>query len=320
MAYSVNKQTLPAKPSGAFYWLTQNTLTGMARRKALAGYLFILPTFLGILIFTAGPVLFSFGLSFFSWDVISPAKFLGIDNYTRLWNDPVATSSFRNTVVFVLIAVSLQLTLSLLLAVAVTQKRMAKWLRLIFRSIFFLPLLTSGATIAIVISYMFQQDFGPINYYLGQLGLGHVRWLNSTQWSLIAIVITYVWHQLGFTFIVFLGGLGNISSDVLDAADVDGARGLGRLWFVTLPLLSPTLLFAGVVAVINALQVFNEPYVMTSGGPGDSSRTVVMVIQRSAFQNQEFGYASSIAVLLFLVILGVTGVQFWLGKKLVFYQ
>jgi len=320
MQSSLKKEQAPLKSSGLFSWLTDNTLTGMARRKALMGYLFVLPTMLGLLIFVIGPVLVSFGLSFFDWDIIGEAKFVGPKNYSRLVDDPVVLTSFRNTAVFVLVAVGFQMTLSLLLALAIQQKRMRTWARYLFRSIFFLPLLTSGATISIVLAYMFQREFGPINYYLGQIGISRISWLNSSQWSLITVALTYVWHQLGFTLIVFIGGLGNISREVQDAADVDGATGAFRLWFITLPLLSPTLLFAAVVGIINALQVFSEPFVMTKGGPGDSSRTVVMMIYQAAFQNLEVGYGSAITVILFAVIMAVTGLQFYLSKRWVYYQ
>jgi multiple sugar transport system permease protein len=167
---------------------------------------------------------------------------------------------------------------------------------------------------------MFHQDFGVINYYLKQLGIRPVPWLNDGGWALITVVITYVWQQIGFTFIVFLGGIGGISKDVLEAADLDGATGWRRFWDITLPMLSPTLLFAGVIGVIGALQVFSEPYVMTNGGPGDATRSVVMILYESAFSFLQIGYGSTIAVLLFLVILIITALQFRLSRSWIFYQ
>lgn len=128
-----------------------------------------------------------------------------------------------------------------------------------------------------------------------EVGIPPVAWLTSSSWSLVSSSITYVWHQVGFAFVIFLGGLANISQDILDAADVDGAHGWRRLWSITLPMLSPTLLFAAVIAVISALQIFAEPQIMTRGGPGDSSRTLVMMIYESAFQNLEIGYSAAIA-------------------------
>jgi multiple sugar transport system permease protein len=305
--------------TGLVGWLTENSMAGMARRRALLGYLFILPSLLGVLIFTAGPVLASFGLSLYEWNVINPAKFVGLDNYERLINDSRALKSFVTTGQFVALAVTLQLTVSLLLAMGVQNLRHAG-LRYVFRTAYFLPLLTSAASISIVLAYMFHQDFGVINYYLRQIGFDRIPWLNSPGWALIAIVLTYVWQHIGFTFIVFLGGLGGISRDVLEAADLDGASGWRRFWDVTLPMLSPTLLFATVIAVIDALQVFAEPFVMTNGGPGDATRTVVMIIYEAAFSFLMIGYGSAIAVLLFLIILLVTAIQFRLSNRWVFYQ
>jgi multiple sugar transport system permease protein len=299
--------------------LMSNTLSGMAKRKALMGYLFLAPTILGILIFTAGPVLASFGLSFYSWNVFKPPEFLGVENYVRMFKDQRVLIGFYNTFRFVLMAVSLQITLALALALAL-QKQVSTGLRYFFRSAFFLPLLMSGAAVSISLGYMFHREFGVINYYLVQLGLPRVSWLNDANTVMYTIVLTSVWHNVGFTFIIFVGGLSNISKEILDAADVDGAHGWNRIFYIILPMLSPTLLFAFVVGAIGALQVFQEPYIMTRGGPGDASRTAVMVMYESAFKNMELGYGSAITVILFLVIMIVTAFQFWLSKRWVFYQ
>ncbi|MEW5957949.1 MAG: sugar ABC transporter permease [Chloroflexota bacterium] len=308
-----------ARQVGFLGRLTENTLRGMAWRKALMGYLFILPTIAGILIFTAGPVLVSLGLSLYQWNVIQPAEFIGLENYWRFYNDAQALASFWNTVKFVVLAVSLDLVLGLLLALAVEQK-MPRGLRYYFRSAFFLPVLISAASISIVLAYMFQKEFGPINYYLGFLGIARIPWLTSSDWVLITVVLSYVWQHVGFTFILFIGGLSNIPREILEAADVDGSQGWRRVWDIILPLLSPTMMFAAVVGVISALQVFEHPFVLTRGGPGDASRTAVMIIYQSAFKNLEIGYGSTSAVFLFVVILLATAVQFWLSKRWVFYQ
>jgi len=319
MAQTTHSPSAPAARSGPIGWITENSLAGMARRRALLGYLFILPSLLGVLVFTAGPVIASFGLSLYQWNIIDPPTFIGLDNYERLANDTRVLQSFVTTGQFVVLAVSLQLVVSLLLAMGV-QSLKQTGLRYVFRTAYFLPLLTSAASISIVLAYMFHQDFGVINYYLGKVGVARIPWLNSSTWAMLAIVLTYVWQQIGFTFIVFLGGLSGISRDVLEAADLDGATGWRRFWDITLPMLSPTLLFAAVIAVIGALQVFAEPFVMTNGGPGDATRTVVMMIYESAFSFLQIGYGSAIAVLLFVVILLVTALQFRLSNKWVFYQ
>ncbi len=299
--------------------LTENTLTGVTRRKAVMGYLFLIPTLIGLLIFTIGPVLFSFGLSTFRWNVFTPPVFIGTENFQRMFSDTQVLTSFGNTFKFVAMAVILQNAFALFLALSV-QRITNKWLRYYFRSAFFVPLLMSGAAVAISLGYMYHREFGVINYYLSFLGVSRIPWLNSKDWVLITIVLTSVWHNVGFTFIAFLGGLANISQEVLDAAAVDGAHGWRRLRYIILPLLSPTLLFTIVTGVIGALQVFDEPYVMTRGGPGDASRTAVMVMYEAAFKNQELGYGSSIIVVLFILIMLVTFIQFRLAKRWVFYQ
>ncbi|TME89283.1 MAG: sugar ABC transporter permease [Chloroflexi bacterium] len=291
----------------------------MARRRALLGYVFLLPTFLGILVFSAGPVIVSLGLSFFAWNVFDPPEFLALDNYLRFFSDGRILIGFSNTAKMVSLAVIIEMVLAFALALGVQRTTRAA-LRYFFRSAFFLPLLTSAATISIVMAYMFHSQFGVINYYLGLLGVPRIPWLEQAQWALLSVVLVYVWHRLGFTFIVFSGGLGNLPKEVLEAADVDGATGWRRLWYIVLPMLSPSILFAAVTAIISGLQIFDEPFVMVKGGPGDATRTVVMLIYESAFKNIELGYAAAIAAMLFLVIMLVTAIQFRISKALVFYQ
>lgn len=312
-AVTTNRRT------GLMAWLTEPTLAGMRRRKALLGYLFVMPTILGILIFTAGPVLVSFGLSFYKWNVFRPPTFIGLDNYTRLLDDTRVMVSFANSAKFVILAISLQIVLALLLALALRQ-RMATWMRYYFRTAFLLPFLLSGAATGVVLSYLLHQEFGVVNYYLGMLGIPRIPWLTSSEVVLYTVVIAYLWQFVGFSLITMLGGLSNISSEVLDAAEVDGAHGWNWLWHIVLPMLSPTLLFSAVIGVIGGLQIFDQPYVMTRGGPGDASRTAVMTLYEAAFKNQEIGYASSIAVILFVVILAITAFQFAMSKRWVFYQ
>ena len=251
---------------GLLHWLMQDTMDGLRRRRALLGYMFLIPTLLGIFIFTAGPVFVSFGLSLFRWNIFKPPDFVELANYERLLNDVRIAISFGNTLKFTVFAVATQVSIGLLLAMGVhrvTQTAM----RYYFRTAFFLPLLMSGAAVAVVMGYIFHKEFGPLNYYLGLLGVQQIPWKTSADWVMVTIVIMSAWRNLGFTFVLFLGGLSNISREVLDAADVDGAQGLRRLWSVTIPLLSPQILFAAVTGVIGAVQVFEEPFIMTRGGP-----------------------------------------------------
>src|SRR5438874_1535365 len=239
----------PRHQAGPRGWLMEDSLAGMARRRALLGYLFLLPTLLGILVFSAGPVIVSLGLSFFEWNVFDPPAFLGVDNYTRFFSDNRILVGFSNTAKMVSLAVIIEMVLAFGLALGV-QRTTRSALRYFFRSAYFLPLLTSAATISIVMAYMFHSQFGVINYYLGLVGVPRIPWLEQAQWALLSVVLVYVWHRLGFTFIVFSGGLGNLPKEVLEAADVDGATGWRRLWYIVLPMLSPSILFAAVTASI----------------------------------------------------------------------
>jgi multiple sugar transport system permease protein len=217
------------------------------------------------------------------------------------------------------LAVALQLLIALVLAIVVNG-RMPVWLRSVFRSAFFFPLVLSAASISVVMKYLFNQDFGLVNWLLGLVGIAPVPWLTSENGAMAAVILVYVWQQFGFSFLLFVGGLNNIPKEVHEAAALDGATGPRKHLHVTLPLLSPTLLVASVVGIINALQVFEQPYVLTDGGPGDSTRTVVMVIYETAFEQLRFGTASAVGVLLFVLVMAVTALQFRLSRRFVHYQ
>ncbi|MCY4539076.1 MAG: sugar ABC transporter permease [Chloroflexi bacterium] len=304
---------------GLYHWIFQDTMDGLRRRRALLGYLFLLPTLLGIFIFTAGPIFVSFGLSLYRWNIFKPPDFVALDNFERLLADRRVIVGLGNTLKFTILAVVSQVSLGLILALAVHRINRI-WLRYYFRTAYFLPLLMSGASVAVFMGYIFHKEFGPLNYYLTLLGLPQIPWLTNSDLVMISIAIISAWRNLGFTFLIFLGGLANLSQEVLDAADVDGAQGLRRLWSVIIPLLSPQILFATVTGVIGALQVFDEPYIMTRGGPGNASRTLVMVMYEHAFKDIEFGYGSAIAIVVFLMILAMSAVQMWLWRSRVFYQ
>ena len=295
------------------------TIQSLRKQKARLGLLFLAPIMTGILVFTAGPILFSLLLSFFYWDIFKPMKFAGLANYQWLFEDEVAGAAFKNTILFAVATVVTQNILGFTLALSV-RNILNKYFRFFFRSVFFLPLLMSGATISVFMSYMFNTDFGVVNYYLSLIGISQIAWLTSTQVALITTVIIYVWQHIGFAFILFLGAFSTMPQEVLDAAKVDGAKGLKKIWHIYLPLVSPTLFFASVIGFIHAVQVFDQPYILTRGGPGDSNRTAVMLIYDVAFQDLEFGYGSAIAFALFLIIFAATLIQFWAQKKWVFYE
>lgn len=287
------------------------------QRKLLIG-LFLAPTVIGLGLFTFLPILASVVLAFFSWDIITPPRFVGLENFADIAADPTIRVSFLNTIGFVVVAVTLQLAVALVLAVLVNTK-MPGLLKSFFRSVLFFPLVLSAASVSIIMGYLFNENFGLVNHVLNLLGMADVPWLTSTHGAMIVVILVYVWQNFGFSFLLFLGGLSSIPKEVYEAAQVDGATGWKQFWRITFPLVSPTTLVASVMAIISALQIFDQPYVLTRGGPGDSTRTAVMVIYESAFKQLEFGRASAIGIVLTVVIMLVTAVQFRLSRRFVFY-
>ncbi|MEE9095134.1 carbohydrate ABC transporter permease [Pseudarthrobacter phenanthrenivorans] len=293
-----------------------------ARRSFIERWLvgiFLAPTVLGMALFTFLPIIASLVLAFFRWDIISAPQFVGFANFAALAQDPTVRVSFLNTIMFVVVAVILQLGIALTMA-SMLQARMAPWLRVFLRSTFFFPLVLSAASVSIFMRYMFNEQFGVVNWLLSLVGIPAVPWLTSPVASAAVVVLVYVWQNFGFSFLLFLGALTNIPKELHEAANLDGATGWKQFSNVTLPLISPTVLVASVMAIISALQVFDQPYVLTNGGPGDSTRTAVMVIFESAFQQLEFGKASAIGLILTVLILAVTALQFRLSRRFVFYQ
>ena len=278
-------------------------------------WLFLAPTLIGLGLFTFLPILASIALAFFRWDIITDPQFVGLDNFAQIAADPTIRVSFLNTIAFVIIAVTLQLALALGLAVLVNTK-MPALLRSFFRSVLFFPLILSAASVSIIMSYLFNENFGLVNHFLNMLGIGNVAWLTSPQGAMVVVVLVYVWQNFGFSFLLFLA---SIPKEVYEAAQVDGATSWRQFWRITFPLVSPTTLVASVMAIISALQIFDQPYVLTRGGPGDSTRTAVMVIYESAFKQLEFGKASAIGIVLTILIMLVTALQFRLSRRFVFY-
>jgi multiple sugar transport system permease protein len=291
----------------------------LKRGEARFGFAMIGLAVLFVAVFTGIPILASLGLSFFSWDVISPPEFIGLKNYQRLFDDGPVLKSFGVTLGMALAIVVLQLSVGLGLAVLVNGRAQV-WLRTFFRTAFYLPLLASSAAVSIFMGYLFDYKFGVVNYYLGLAGISNVPWLTSGFGAATTIVLIAVWQQTGFTFVLFIAALMAVPVEVLEASQIDGAGPLRTLFRIKVPLISPTILFAAVVALINAMQLFDQPYIMTKGGPGTSTTTVTITMYQKGFQNLEFGYGSAIAIILLLAILAITGLQFLAARKLVFYQ
>jgi multiple sugar transport system permease protein len=294
-------------------------ISPLRRREAIAAYLFLLPTLLGFVVFVAGPLLAAILLSLFDYDLLSPPRFAGLDNFAQALGDARLLAVYRNTLVYVVAWTALDLILALALALAIN-RAMQPAFRYFFRTAYFFPVMTSTASVAIIWSFLYNTDLGIINYYVSQLGLPKIPWLTSSQWAIWSIVLMQLWKSVGFNMILLLAGLQNIPRQLYEAAAIDGAGAGTIFWRITLPLLSPTMFFALVITVINGFQVFDAPFILTQGGPGDASRTVVMYIYENGFRFFKMGYASTVALSLFLVILALTGIQFLMSRTWVFYR
>lgn len=289
------------------------------KQNRLIVWVFLAPTLIGLGLFSFVPIIGSIVLAFFRWDIITAPEFVGLQNFAELAANPTVRVSFFNTITFVIAAVIIQLAIALGLAILV-QSRMPERVRTFFRSTLFFPLILSAASVSLIMSYLFNQEFGLVNQFLNLFGIGNVGWLTTGFGAKVVVLLVYVWQNFGFTFLLFIGGVSGIPRAVYEASAIDGVTGLKQFRHITLPLVSPTMLVASVMAIISALQIFDQPYVLTRGGPGDSTRTAVMVIYESAFQQLEFGLASAIGIVLTLLIMLVTAVQFQLSKRFVFYE
>ncbi|MEA3146535.1 MAG: multiple sugar transport system permease protein [Verrucomicrobiota bacterium] len=288
-------------------------------REALWGFLFILPTYLGFAIFILGPVVAVAGMSFTKFDVLTGAEFTGLTNYVRLLSDERLRNVYTNTFVFTIFAVFFNVSIGLALAVLLN-RRLPRLLRNFFRSVYFFPLLIAHTYVAVIWQFLYQRDTGVINYYLSLLGIAPISWLGSAAWVLPSVIIMDVWKNTGFAMIIFLAGLQNIPKDYYEAARLDGAKAVQLFLRITFPLLSPTIFFVLVIFLIGAIQVFDTIIVLTGGGPGDASKSVVIYIYEQAFQNFDLGYASTVAMTLFVIILIFTLLQFWFSRRWVHYE
>jgi multiple sugar transport system permease protein len=288
-------------------------------REALWGFLFILPTYLGFAIFILGPVVAVAGMSFTKFDVLTGAEFTGLTNYVRLLSDERLRNVYTNTFVFTIFAVFFNVSIGLALAVLLN-RRLPRLLRNFFRSVYFFPLLIAHTYVAVIWQFLYQRDTGVINYYLSLVGIASISWLGSAAWVLPSVIIMDVWKNTGFAMIIFLAGLQNIPKDYYEAARLDGANAVQLFLRITFPLLSPTIFFVLVIFMIGAIQVFDTIIVLTGGGPGDASKSVVIYIYEQAFQNFDLGYASTMAMTLFVVILIFTLLQFWFSRRWVHYE
>jgi multiple sugar transport system permease protein len=286
--------------------------------EGLAAGLFLLPNLIGFLIFTAIPVGAAFILAFYDYDLLLGASWAGLENFREMFTtDEVFRAALFNTAYFTAVSVPLSVVLGLATAMLVNQALRGI---VIFRSIFLLPYVTVTVALSLVWKWLYLPDIGLINSVLGVFGIDGPPWLTSGTWAMPALILMSVWKGFGYNMVIFLAGLQGIPDHLYDAAKVDGATAWRRFLNVTLPLLSPTTFFVVVISVISSFQVFDQALIMTNGGPGTATTTLVLYIYQKGFQSFDMGYAAAVALVLFAVIFVFTVIQFLFQRRWVTYD
>lgn len=291
-------------------------MSPMEKKENIAGWMFISLNLIGYFLFKLIPILLAGVLSFSEWNIatdISSLKFAGFDNFIKMFSDNVFRISVKNTLIYTVIMVPVAIFLSLIFAVILDKYVFGKGL---LRLAFYLPNISSMVAVSIVWMILFLPSYGPINNFLRTLGVDNPpKWLNGTATSLISIVIVGVWQRIGYNIIIVLAGLQGISTSLYEAAEIDGANVVQKFRYITIPGLNNTLFFLTIMSIINSFQVFTPVKVMTQGGPGTSSSVLVYYIYKSAFMNNEIGYASAMAWALFALVFAASAVRMIVSKK-----
>lgn len=291
-------------------------------RETLDAYGMLLPTILGVLIFFAVPLGISLYLSFTNSRLIGKADFVGLDNYIQVFKDRSFRQALWQTLIFSALTMVFSTVPALLIAILLNEKLRGL---AFFRALFFIPVIASVVAVSLLWRYLLNYDFGFVNYALSLLGIPRVEWLTSIDWALLSAILVFSWKTVGYNMVLFLAGLQNIARPLYEASSIDGANRWQQFTKITIPLLSPTTFFVLVTTLINCLQIFDVPYALgwtrsNTAGPADSMLTVVINLYREGFSSFHMGYASSMAWVLTLMILLITGVQFRLSQRWVNYE
>ncbi|CAM4339244.1 carbohydrate ABC transporter permease [Paenibacillus typhae] len=305
--------TETTKPQPKVFWTRK-------RREQLAGWLFIAPEVIGMLVIAVFPLVFSLILSLTEWNLVgglSAIHFVGLDNFVELFRDNRFLQALKNNVLFTLGTVPVTMLLGVVFSALIHKKLYAKTY---FKVAFFVPYICSTVAIAAVWQALYHPSKGPVNQILMQLGLSDPpRWLVDTSFSLIAIMIIYIWQLLGYQIIIFLAGMTNIPEELYEAATIDGASGIGQFRRITLPLLGPTTFFLAITSTISSFKIFDMIKFLTDGGPNYSSTVIVYQIYEEGFERFKMGYASAMSWVLFLIIMLVTSITWITQSRKVHY-
>jgi multiple sugar transport system permease protein len=300
------------RPRGLLAQLRRPT---QKRQDYLTALVCLAPWVVGFLSFTLGPMLYSFGLSFFEADLLTGSKFLGLANYTSLFRDPLFLKSLRVTATYAFVSVPLGVVVSLSVAMLLNQKivGLSGW-----RTVYYMPSLISGVAVSVLWLQIFNPRMGLLNGILKVFGIQGPSWIFDSNWALPSLIIMSVW-SIGATMLLYLAGLQGIPTELYEAAEIDGAGKVRKFANITIPMLTPTIFFNSLIGIIAAFQLFTQAMVMTGGGPNNATLTMVLFLYRKAFQQTRFGYASAVAWILFGIIVVFTVLYVRFSDRWVFY-
>jgi multiple sugar transport system permease protein len=273
----------------------------------VVGYLFLIPDIIGLLLFWVAPMAYAIYLSFYKWNLLGPKVFVGLDNYNHLLTDALWWKSLGITAEFIITYVPSLIGLALFFAILLTQKIP---FRNLIRTIYFVPYAMSLIVVGVIWSYIFEPKFGAVNFLLTSIGLPKGQWLTSPSTALFVITFVALWKYVGYYMVIFIAGLQEIPQDYYEAGKIDGANTWAAFRYITLPSLRPVFLFVLTICTISAFEMFDLVYIMTHGGPDRSTYITMMYIYEKAFKFFDFGYASSMSFILFLLIFVITMIQF----------
>ena len=287
------------------------------RKDTISAYIFLAPALISFGLFIGLPVILSAVLSFFKYNLVNPPQFVGLGNIKKMFTDKGLFTAFGNTFKFLLILCPIHCGLGMILAFMVYR---AKRFQFFFRSAIYFPSIVTTASVAIAWGYLFSTDMGAINYFVRLLGGTNIPWLTDRVVVYVTIALFSFWKFIGTTFLYYFIGMQNIPDVYYEAAQIDGAGIIQTFRHITLPLLSPTIFFVIITNIVSVFQIFDEPYLLTNGGPGTATRTIALEIYQTAFQDMNIGYGGTISFVLFLIILVITIIQFKGQNKWVVYD
>lgn len=295
---------------------TKSRDSKLVRNRTITGYIFIMPFILGFFLWFLLPAGVAANLTFQKWNLLSAPRYVGFENVEKLFNDPILAESLKATFIYTLGSVPLGLVFAFFLALLINTKIHGIAL---FRTIYFLPSIVPAVASAVLWAWIFNTEFGLLNAGLEVIGLPKIAWLQEPGWAMVAFIIMGVWG-VGGAMVIFLAGLQGIPESYYEAADLDGAGRVRKLWNITLPLMGPVIFFNLIIGFINSFQVFASALLMTNGGPQNSTLFLVLYIYRTAFQSQNMGYAAALSWLLFLILMIFSVIVFRFFGSRVYYE